>query len=46
MDKDRILPPSQKVLNMKLKGKCSTGRPGSRWEQQIGKDVIQKEAGN
>jgi hypothetical protein len=26
-----------------VKGKCPRGRPRSRWEQQVRKDVIQRE---
>jgi hypothetical protein len=32
-----------KVLNMKVKRKHPTGRPRSRWEQQVWKHVTQKE---
>lgn len=31
------------VLNLKVKGKCPGGRPKSRWEQEVRKDVIQRE---
>jgi hypothetical protein len=31
------------VLNMKVKGKCPSGGLRSRWEQQVRKDVTQKE---
>jgi hypothetical protein len=37
MNEERIV---KEVLNMKLKGRCQTGR--SRCEQQIRKDVTQK----
>jgi hypothetical protein len=33
----------KKALNMKVKGKCSKGRMRSRWEQQVRKDITQKE---
>jgi hypothetical protein len=33
----------KKVLNMKVKGKFPRGRPRTRWEQQVRKDVTQKE---
>jgi hypothetical protein len=32
-----------KVLNMKVKGKCPRGKMRSRWEQQVRKDVTQRE---
>jgi hypothetical protein len=31
------------VLNMKLKGNHPRGRPRSRWEQQVRRDVIDEE---
>jgi hypothetical protein len=33
----------KKVQNMKAKGKQSKGRPRSRWEQQVRKDVTERE---
>jgi hypothetical protein len=33
----------EKVLDMKIKGKCSRGRPRSRGEQHVRKDVTRKE---
>jgi hypothetical protein len=30
------------VLNLKLNGKCFTGRPRSRLEQEISKNIMQK----
>jgi hypothetical protein len=38
---EEIIP--KKVLNMKVKGKCSGGRPKLRWEEQVRKAVTQKE---
>jgi hypothetical protein len=37
MTKDRI---PEKIFNIKLIRKHSRGRPRSRWEQQIRKDVL------
>jgi hypothetical protein len=28
---------------MKVKGKCQRGRPRSRWEKQVRKDITQRE---
>jgi hypothetical protein len=36
----------QIFFNMKVKGKCPSGRPRSRWEQQVRKDVTQREGKN
>jgi hypothetical protein len=43
MNKDRI---PKKSLNMKVKGKCPRGRLISGLEQQVRKDVTQKEGRN
>jgi hypothetical protein len=40
MDEDRI---PEKILNMKIKGKCPKQRPRSRWEQQVRNDVMHKQ---
>jgi hypothetical protein len=32
-----------KISDMKLKGKFPRGRPKSRWEQQVRKDITQRE---
>jgi hypothetical protein len=40
MNEERI---PKKVLNMKVKGRHSRGRPRSRGEQQVRKDVTQRE---
>jgi hypothetical protein len=40
MNEEKI---SNEVLNMRVKGKCPRGRPRSRWEQQVRKDVTKKE---
>lgn len=34
---------TKKILNMKVKGKRPRGRPWSRWEQKVKKDVTQME---
>jgi hypothetical protein len=33
---------TKKVLNMQVKGKRPRGRPRSRWEQQVRKDVKER----
>jgi hypothetical protein len=43
MNEDRI---TWKVININLKGKCLTGRPSTRYKQQIIKAVIQKQGRN
>jgi hypothetical protein len=35
----------KKILNMELKGKFPRRRLGSRWEQEVGRDVRPKESG-
>jgi hypothetical protein len=40
MKKERI---PKKILDMKVKGKWSCGRLKSRWEQQVRKDITQRE---